>query len=140
MKEIEKLEHLVQKMSFLAQKATQGPWWIDSHGHEVVNPETLQTVFIADSRMGPATRHPETGNLSHWPNDWDASYIVGVSPDKILELLQLVSEVVKENKSLREKVQSFESMGIAPPCVYCGIGHGLHKDTCYYGKPPSVEE
>src|SRR5690606_21112999 len=38
----------------------------------------------------------ETGNLSHWPNDWDASYIVNASPDKILELIAALSAVTAE--------------------------------------------
>lgn len=80
----------------LAEKATPGPWWVDSHGHRVSTEDGMQTVFIAADKMGPATRHPETGNLSHWPNDWDASYIVNASPDKILELIAALSAVTAE--------------------------------------------
>ena len=87
----------------LAEKATPGPWWVDSHGHRVSTEDGMQTVFIAaDKKMGPATRHPETGNLSHWPNDWDASYIVNASPDKILELIAALSAVTAERDRLRD--------------------------------------
>lgn len=86
----------------LAEKATPGPWWVDSHGHRVSTEDGMQTVFIAANKMGPATRHPETGNLSHWPNDWDASYIVNASPDKILELIAALSAVTAERDRLRE--------------------------------------
>ncbi|MGC5620411.1 hypothetical protein [Enterococcus faecalis] len=86
----------------LAEKATPGPWWVDSHGHRVSTEDGMQTVFIAADKMGPATRHPETGNLSHWPNDWDASYIVNASPDKILELIAALSAVTAERDRLRD--------------------------------------
>jgi hypothetical protein len=77
----------------LTEKATQGEWWIDSHGHRVVSLDSLDTVFVADDRMGPATRHPETGNLSHWPNDWDASYIVAAQPSVVKGLIEEVLEL-----------------------------------------------
>ncbi|AVX13843.1 hypothetical protein [Stutzerimonas stutzeri] len=86
----------------LAEKATPGPWWVDSHGHRVSTEDGMQTVFIAADKMGPATRHPETGNLSHWPNDWDASYIVNASPDKVLELIAALSAVTAERDRLRK--------------------------------------
>ena len=86
----------------LAEKATPGPWWVDSHGHRFSTEDGMQTVFIAADKMGPATRHPETGNLSHWPNDWDASYIVNASPDKILELIATLSAVTAERDRLRK--------------------------------------
>lgn len=71
----------------IAEKATPGPWWIDSHGHRMSSEDGMTTVFIADDRMGKATRHPETGNLSHWPNDWDASFIATANPANVLSLL-----------------------------------------------------
>lgn len=88
----------------LAEKATPGPWWVDSHGHRVSTEDGMQTVFIAADKMGPATRHPETGNLSHWPNDWDASYIVNASPDKILELIAALSAVTAERDRLQSQL------------------------------------
>lgn len=81
----------------LTEKATQGEWWIDSHGHRVTSLDSLETIFVADDRMGPATRHPETGNLSHWPNDWDATYIVAAQP-------KVVKALIEEVITLREKV------------------------------------
>lgn len=89
----------------LAEKATPGPWWVDSHGHRVSTEDGMQTVFITADKMGPATRHPETGNLSHWPNDWDASYIVNASPDKILELIAALSAVTAERDRLRAELE-----------------------------------
>lgn len=88
----------------LAEKATPGPWWVDSHGHRVSTEDGMQTVFIAADKMGPATRHPETGNLSHWPNDWDASYIVNASPDKILELIAALSAVTAERDAANSRL------------------------------------
>lgn len=91
------------RLKYLAQKATPGPWWVDSHGHRVSTEDGMQTVFIAADKMGPATRHQETGNLSHWPNDWDASYIVNASPDKILELLEERDTFLEDRISLIEE-------------------------------------
>jgi len=97
----------------LAEKATPGPWWVDSHGHRVSTEDGMQTVFITADKMGPATRHPETGNLSYWPNDWDASYIVNASPDKILELIAALSAVTAERDRLREDRDSQQRVCIA---------------------------
>lgn len=96
----------------LAEKATPGPWWVDSHGHRVSTEDGMQTVFITADKMGPATRHPETGNLSHWPNDWDASYIVNASPDKILELIAALSAVTAERDRLREDAERWRYVSL----------------------------
>jgi len=57
----------------LCNKATPGKWWVDSHGHRMMSMDSFQTVFQTAASMGPAVRHRETANLSHWPNDWDAT-------------------------------------------------------------------
>ena len=77
----------------LCDKATQGDWWIDSHGHRMVSRPRFDTVFEASSNMGPAIRHPETGNLSHWPNDWDATYIVAAQPKVVRGLLDEIDRL-----------------------------------------------
>lgn len=70
----------------LAEKATPGPWWVDSHGMTMMSMPGLQVVFTHPSD-GPAARNEETGNLSHWRNDWDASYIATANPETILALI-----------------------------------------------------
>ncbi len=82
-----------QTLRELASKATPGQWWIDSHGHRMSADDGMTTVFIASDHMGPATRHPETGNLSHWPNDWDASFIATANPANVLALLDRLEEL-----------------------------------------------
>lgn len=77
----------VAEIEALASKATPGQWWIDSHGHNMVSLDDCQPIFSAKDLIKPAVRHPETGNLSHWPNDWDASYIATANPAKILALI-----------------------------------------------------
>ena len=42
------------RLKYLAQKATPGPWWVDSHGHRVSTADGMQTVFVADDTMGPS--------------------------------------------------------------------------------------
>lgn len=82
-----------KELRTIAEKATPGKWWIDSHGHRMSSEDGMTTVFIADDRMGKATRHPETGNLSHWPNDWDASFIATANPATVLALLDRLEEL-----------------------------------------------
>jgi len=47
---------------------------------------------MRDSRMGEAVRPPETGNMSHWPNDWDASYIPTGCPENVHSLIRRLRE------------------------------------------------
>lgn len=79
----------------LAEKATPGPWWIDSHGMTMMSMSTLEVVFNHPAQS-IAVRNEETGNLSHWRNDWDASYIATANPATILAL-------IAENERLRNE-------------------------------------
>lgn len=90
---------LVQQLRELCDKATQGDWWIDSHGRQLVAHNPFSSIFITHGEaMGPATRHPETGYLSHWPNDWDASYIVAVQPKVVRGLLDEIDRLTRAAK------------------------------------------
>lgn len=87
----------LESLESLAGKATPGEWWIDSHGHSMVSHDdgTTHSIFQAMPLVNPAVRHPETGNLSHWPNDWDASYIATASPQNILGLIDRLRSAEK---------------------------------------------
>lgn len=74
------------ELKMLARKATPGPWWIDSHGMTLMSMAELKVVFN-HPQHGQAVRNEETGNLSHWNNDWDASFIASSGPDVVLELI-----------------------------------------------------
>lgn len=83
----------------LAALATPGPWWIDSHGHAmasladgIVGREVFKTC---DKR--PVVRHEDTGNLSNWKNDNDATYIASANPLVIMELIDRLRKA--ENKA-----------------------------------------
>ncbi|WP_462382266.1 ead/Ea22-like family protein [Pseudomonas sp. Marseille-QA0892] len=90
------------ELECVAKKATPGPWWVDSHGmHMVSKHKGWKLVFTADNRMGPATRHPETGGLSHWPNDWDATFIAQANPAAVQELIAEVKHLTEENDRVR---------------------------------------
>lgn len=82
MSEVEKYSEL----KLVAGKATPGPWWVDSHGMNMTSLPNLDLVFSHPAN-GEAVRNAETGNLSHWRNDWDASYIATANPKTILELI-----------------------------------------------------
>ncbi|MCS2167571.1 ead/Ea22-like family protein [Scandinavium manionii] len=105
-----------QALRAKAEMATQGEWWIDSHGSAMVAfPSTTEVlvVFVTDSNaMGPAVRHEDTGNLSHWRNDNDASFIAAANPVTVLALLDELEAAEKRNYEL-------ESSVIAPGIMRC---------------------
>lgn len=76
----------IDELEMLACKASPGPWWIDSHGHTMRSMDSYEVVFHHKD-AGKAVRHEETGNLSHWRNDWDASFIATANPETILALI-----------------------------------------------------
>lgn len=71
-----------------AEKATPGNWWIDSHGHTMVSfvGNDVLEVFTTDNKRD-AVRHEDTGNLSRWRNDNDATFIATANPATVLALL-----------------------------------------------------
>nr|WP_257604543.1 ead/Ea22-like family protein [Escherichia coli] len=75
-------------MREVAEKATPGNWWIDSHGQAMVSfidNEVLE-IFATDNKRD-AVRHEDTGNLSRWRNDNDATFIATANPATVLALL-----------------------------------------------------
>ncbi|MDO9345084.1 MAG: hypothetical protein Q7T99_16530 [Pseudomonas sp.] len=90
------------ELEMLANKATPGPWWIDSHGMTMMSLPGLQVVFN-HPQQSVAVRNEETGNLSHWRNDWDASFIATANPKTVMELIE-------ENKALLTALKGMTSM------------------------------
>lgn len=97
----------------LAQKASPGPWWIDSHGY-CMRDHDMNIVFMPDFGDRPAVRHPETGNLSRWRNDWDASFIATFNPETVLKLLDKIDELAN---ALGECVQDMDDSVLPKPCA-----------------------
>lgn len=87
-----------EELKMLAEKATPGPWWIDSHGMTLMSMAELKVVFN-HPQHGTAVRNEETGNLSHWNNDWDASFIACANPATILALLAELESLRALNSS-----------------------------------------
>ncbi|EMI5460314.1 ead/Ea22-like family protein [Enterobacter roggenkampii] len=95
-----------------AEKATPGNWWIDSHGMAMVahHNDNTMIVFVTDGeQMGKAIRHEDTGNLSHWRNDNDASFIAAANPATVLAVLDeldakdvQIANLTAERDALRE--------------------------------------
>ncbi|MET3815389.1 ead/Ea22-like family protein [Pantoea sp. UYEF8] len=96
------LDELVE----LAKKATPGKWWIDSHGHSMVafsgEAGDVEIVFATDNDMGPLVRNEDTGNLSHWRNDNDATFIAATNPETILTLIARIKAQDEELLELRK--------------------------------------
>lgn len=75
-----KMTNEIEELEALLEKATPGPWWIDSHGGACItqNEEHIGNaiVFVTDPKQMERSRRQENGNLSAWPNDYDATLIV----------------------------------------------------------------
>lgn len=98
------------EIEFLAGKATQGKWWIDSHGHTMVSLDGIETIFDAKGDPKDAVRHEETGNLSFWRNDWDATYIANSCPKNIQAILTRLRAAEKDADRYRDLLVSARSL------------------------------
>ena len=89
-----------QALREAAEKATPGNWWIDSHGQAMVSfidNEVLE-VFVTDNKRD-AVRHEDTGNLSRWRNDNDATFIATANPATVLALLDEIDKWQQESSA-----------------------------------------
>lgn len=94
----------IEKLEELAKDATPGPWWIDSHGHAMVEQNNFEVVFTHDDSLRPAVRHQSTGNLSHWRNDCDATYIASINPSVLLELIAHIRSIESDRDALHAEL------------------------------------
>ncbi|EMF1796111.1 ead/Ea22-like family protein [Escherichia coli] len=85
-----------------AEKATPGNWWIDSHGQAMVSfiDNDVLEVFATDNKRA-AVRHEDTGNLSRWRNDNDATFIATADPATVLALLD---ELEAKDRRIEEEI------------------------------------
>ncbi|HCO1353126.1 TPA: ead/Ea22-like family protein [Escherichia coli] len=108
-----------QSLREAAEKATPGNWWIDSHGQAMVSfidNEVLE-VFVTDNKRD-AVRHEDTGNLSRWRNDNDATFIATANPATVLALLDEMEAAEKQILKL-EKLAESESVGADKAAASC---------------------
>ncbi|XAO54305.1 hypothetical protein [Yersinia phage vB_YenM_P778] len=77
------------KFRELAHYTTKGRWWMDSHGENLIafSGKGIKTVMTPKHSREKAYRDGFTGNLSHWNNDADASWITATQPENIIKLL-----------------------------------------------------
>jgi hypothetical protein len=99
-----------------ADKATKGKWWIDSHGHAMVAfvGNDVLDVFATDNTR-EAVRHEDTGNLSRWRNDNDATFIAEANPATVLALLdelEAKDRMVAELSKLLADIQKGRPGGV----------------------------
>ena len=93
----------IDELEKLAKLATPGDWWIDSHGcHMIAHTSTGMESVFNTSQEGDAVRHADTGNLSRWRNDNDATYIANASPKIVLELIARLKEAEALNRELAQ--------------------------------------
>lgn len=97
-----------------AEKATPGNWWIDSHGQAMVSfiGNDVLEVFTTDNKRS-AVRHEDTGNLSRWRNDNDATFIATADPVTVLTLLDELEakdkQIAELTESLKQAVSGYKS-------------------------------
>ncbi|HAO2749941.1 TPA: DUF551 domain-containing protein [Escherichia coli] len=99
-----------QALREVAEKATPGNWWIDSHGQAMVSfidNEVLE-VFATDNKRD-AVRHEDTGNLSRWRNDNDATFIATANPATVLALLD---ELERNQQYIKHRDQENEDIAL----------------------------
>ena len=89
-----------QALREAAEKATPGNWWIDSHGQAMVSfvGNDVLEVFTTDNKRD-AVRHEDTGNLSRWRNDNDATFIATANPATVLALLDELDKWKQESSA-----------------------------------------
>lgn len=90
----------IDELENIAKLATPGGWWIDSHGHNLTSWDRLQHIVKFDHSGCEAVRHKDTGNLSAWRNDNDATFIATANPKAILELIARLKEAEALNREL----------------------------------------
>ena len=102
-----------------AEKATPGNWWIDSHGQAMVSfiENDVLEVFATDNKRA-AVRHEDTGNLSRWRNDNDATFIATEDPATVLALLDELEAKDKQIADLKEAFSiALSAAGIDVPAA-----------------------
>ncbi|EKY1980654.1 ead/Ea22-like family protein [Cronobacter sakazakii] len=107
------------KLKAAALAATPGKWWIDSHGSAMVSfaGNGMKTIFVTDGQaMGKAVRHQDTGNLSHWRNDNDATFIATANPAAVLELIAALEASHKRNAELEQALSAAQNDEIDARC------------------------
>ncbi|MGI5435537.1 ead/Ea22-like family protein [Escherichia coli] len=126
-----------QALREVAEKATPGNWWIDSHGQAMVSfidNEVLE-IFATDNKRD-AVRHEDTGNLSRWRNDNDATFIATANPATVLALLgeleaaeKRIAELEAEPVSQTYKLNELSGNSPVTPDGWISCSDRMPEDT-----------
>lgn len=106
----------IAELRELSKKVSQGKWWMDSHGEALVcfsQDRDIQIILKPEHLREKAHRDENTGGLSYWPNDSDASWIVATQPKNILSLLDQLeatqggaAEAIRDCLRLKESLKA----------------------------------
>lgn len=126
------VDEIVDSLNRLIPLATPGKWWIDSHGHGMIafDGNNINEVFETSTRR-PAVRHEDTGNLSHWRNDNDATYIATANPDSIKTLLGELHRRTSESNAWRVVRDEVSEISGHAGNLREAVSYKLHADGCH---------
>lgn len=140
MSRVRDIEKLISDLERLGKDATQGKWWIDSHGNAMVafpDDKSMETVFVTDPNMGPAVRHESTGNLSQWNNDVDASYIATACPENVLKVISHLRSGANAWRAISDFIET--KLHADAATLREKVSRQLFNDGCHSGPTHAIE-
>lgn len=108
----------IENLKALGKTVTQGDWWMDSHGEALVcHGEKEMTIILQPKHLREkAHRDENTGGLSYWPNDSDASWIASAQPKVVLEIIEKL-EKSEADVIVAERTMDHQAAVITQVCV-----------------------
>ncbi|HDI3035747.1 ead/Ea22-like family protein [Cronobacter turicensis] len=132
-----------EKLKAAALAATPGKWWIDSHGSAMVSftENGMKTIFVTNGEaMGKAVRHQDTGNLSHWRNDNDATFIATANPATVLELIAALEAAEKRVVELEARTLRVHMPALRNAEMMSDLAWNSAIDHCFDALIKATEE
>lgn len=108
----------IENLKALGKTVTQGDWWMDSHGEALVcHGEKEMTIILQPKHLREkAHRDENTGGLSYWPNDSDASWIASAQPKVVLEIIEML-EKLEDKVKVAEATMDHQASVITQVCL-----------------------
>lgn len=97
------VEKLIENIERVNEHVTKGSWWMDSHGEALVcfTGNGMEIIVEPKHQREKAHRDENTGGLSYWNNDSDASWIALANPENVMMLVNEIKRL-KEAENVRK--------------------------------------